>query len=280
MRTKLVLSTLSLGCGVQSSTIAEMMVEGNLEPVDLALFADTGDEPEYVYDQRDYLKKRLDSVGIPLVTVHKESIIDAIYRSKDRFAPIPAHTKLEGKTAILRRQCTREYKIDPIEKRIKRKLLKEGHAKLTSDNKTRMNMDVYITTTLGISLDESTRMKDNRRSWIKNIWPLVARRMTRLDCINWLKKQGLPIPQKSSCRICPFHSHDHWKWVKENWPQDWEHVIKVDDFLRSEGAHFTASLKADIFLYRGTVPLKDIDFDKPSPQLDFFELCDEGYCFI
>ena len=40
---------LSLGAGVQSSTLALMIANGELEPVDSAIFADTGWEPRKVY---------------------------------------------------------------------------------------------------------------------------------------------------------------------------------------------------------------------------------------
>ncbi|KKN21603.1 hypothetical protein LCGC14_0923780 [marine sediment metagenome] len=274
-----VLTTLSLGCGVQSSTIAEMIVEGELPPIDIAIFADTGDEPDYVYDQRDYLKDRLASVGIPLETVQKESLISAIYRAKGRFASIPCFTYFDGQLGMMKRQCTREYKIAPIERLIRRKLLKMGHAKETKAKHIRAKKGVEITTWLGISLDEAIRMKDNRVKWIKSKWPLIELRMTRLDCANWLTAKGLPLPNKSSCRICPFHSHAHWKNVKETRPEDWEHVLAVDEYLRTDN-NFTAGMKGDMFLYSQGIPLKEIDFSKDDLQDNFFDLCDEGYCFI
>jgi hypothetical protein len=58
---------LHLGAGVQSSTLVEMVVEGELEPVDYVLFADTGDEPPWVYKQVVYLTNRLSTVNIPLI---------------------------------------------------------------------------------------------------------------------------------------------------------------------------------------------------------------------
>src|SRR3990172_2835236 len=82
----------SLGAGLQSSTITEMIVEGELEPVDIVMFADTGDEPKYVYEQVEYLRGRLQAVNIPLVTVNAGNIIDDIY-SHGRFATMPLFTK-------------------------------------------------------------------------------------------------------------------------------------------------------------------------------------------
>lgn len=279
------LTTLSLGCGLQSSTIVEMIVEGKLPKIDYAIFADTGDEPDYVYTQRDYLKKRLESVDIPLVTVrNKETIIDAIFHGKGQFASIPAYTEINGSTGMMRRQCTREYKIAPIEKFIRETLLEGGNAKRTKSNQIRVNKGVSVISWIGITVDEATRMRTNRTKWIENRWPLIDlllidSRMSRLDCANWLTEHNLPIPGRSSCRICPFHSHNHWKDVKKNRPDDWSHVLKVDGYLREEN-RFTAGIKADMFLYKGAIPLEDVDFAKDDQQEDFFELCDGGYCFI
>lgn len=40
------LTVISLGAGVQSSTMAIMAAKGDLPPVDVAIFADTGNEPK------------------------------------------------------------------------------------------------------------------------------------------------------------------------------------------------------------------------------------------
>ena len=48
---------LSLGAGVQSSTLALMIEHGEVPMVDCAIFADTGDEPKEVYKWLDFLKQ-------------------------------------------------------------------------------------------------------------------------------------------------------------------------------------------------------------------------------
>jgi 3'-phosphoadenosine 5'-phosphosulfate sulfotransferase (PAPS reductase)/FAD synthetase len=49
------LTVISLGAGVQSSTMAIMAAKGDLPPVDVAIFADTGNEPKAVYTYLNYL---------------------------------------------------------------------------------------------------------------------------------------------------------------------------------------------------------------------------------
>ena len=60
---------LHLGAGVQSSCIAEMVLAGELPPVDLVIFADTGNEPPWVYKQVRYLAARFKASKIPFLVV-------------------------------------------------------------------------------------------------------------------------------------------------------------------------------------------------------------------
>ena len=53
------LRVLSLGAGVQSTTLALMIEKGKVPMVDCAIFADVGAEPESVYKHLDWLEKQL-----------------------------------------------------------------------------------------------------------------------------------------------------------------------------------------------------------------------------
>jgi len=54
---KKTLVVISLGAGVQSSTMALMAANGELPKPDCAIFADTGYEPKAVYRYLEFLKK-------------------------------------------------------------------------------------------------------------------------------------------------------------------------------------------------------------------------------
>ena len=54
------LRVLSLGVGVQSSTLAVMAARGDIGPMpDCAIFSDTGWEPQYIYDYLEYIRPLL-----------------------------------------------------------------------------------------------------------------------------------------------------------------------------------------------------------------------------
>ena len=110
---------LSLGAGVQSSTMALMADQGAFgKKPDAAVFADTGWEPTPVLEHLEWLKTQ---VSYPVYTVSRgssirEDIIKAMTETGQRMASAPFFTKNpeSNKKGMLRRQCTREYKIAPI----------------------------------------------------------------------------------------------------------------------------------------------------------------------
>ena len=72
------LRVLSLGAGVQSTTLALMIEHGEIPMVDCGIFADTKGEPQNVYKHLDWLEKQL-SYPIYRVTWRdlKQDIFDA-----------------------------------------------------------------------------------------------------------------------------------------------------------------------------------------------------------
>lgn len=271
---------LSLGGGVQSSTLAEMIFEGELDRPDLIIFADTGDEPRRVLDQVDYLKGRAAAAGIEFAVVSNGNILDTIY-STGGFVAIPLYNQwvekdgLRGEIfqkSMLRRQCTNQFKLRPIRRFVKSRLVELGWATRTKSGAVRIPDDVTIESWLGISLDEVQRMKKSRERREVNRWPLIEKRMSRADCLFWLESRGLPVPAKSSCRICPFHSNRYWSELRDKYPADWRHVVKVDDDLRSAGLEIAESLDGELYLHRDCIPLADValeDNGQLELELDF-----------
>jgi 3'-phosphoadenosine 5'-phosphosulfate sulfotransferase (PAPS reductase)/FAD synthetase len=68
------LRVLSLGAGVQSSTMLLMACEGLIERPDCAIFADTGWEPGKVYRWLKVLEGHAAAAGIPLHRVAKGNL--------------------------------------------------------------------------------------------------------------------------------------------------------------------------------------------------------------
>jgi hypothetical protein len=190
---------ISLGAGVQSSTMALMAACGELTPMPAAaIFADTGAEPASVYRWLDWLETQL---PFPLYRVAQGDLAADNLRMRVsgrsgkvyRHSLIPAfgrHRVTGEPTGLMGRKCTRDYKVTPILRKAK------ALARVPTRNRDR----VYVTQWIGISVDEVIRMKPSREPWAVNIWPLIDKRMSRHDCLRWMEAHGYPAA--AAIRLC------------------------------------------------------------------------------
>lgn len=264
---------LSLGAGVQSSTLALMMATGEAEPVQCAVFADTGDEPRAVYAWLDWLEKQL-PFPVYRVTAGQLSAESTKLRTSRRsgntyLAPgLPVFVVgADGKKGMFPRQCTREHKIDPIN-RLLRKLAKVP----------RGPSGVYVEVCIGISLDEVIRMKPSKHLWARHIWPLVDARMTRADCLRWMATHGYPQPPRSACIFCPYHSDREWIRLREESPEEFEAAVAFEKNLQTAFSEATA-ISGTPYLHASRRPLAEVTFDAGA-QPDLFGNECEGMCGV
>ena len=252
------ISVLSLGAGVQSTTLLLMACDGLIEPRPVeAIFADTGWEPAAVYQHLDWLE----SVStIPITRVSYGNIRDHAL-NKPEGVDMPMYLTGERGPAILRRQCTYKYKIGPVRKRTRELMTAHGVKCVVSMQ--------------GISLDEATRMKTSDVKYIENRYPLVDMRMSRHDCLLWLERNGYPRPPKSACVGCPYHDDRLWSDMKRNQPAEFEDACQFDDAMRQARPGYTT------YLHDKRIPLRLVDLSTPQDrgQLAFDMEC-EGYCGV
>lgn len=272
------LRVLSLGAGVQSSTLYLMAVRGEFgdERPAVAIFADTQAEPRAVYD---WLNK-LEQIGgdtIPITRVTEGSLTQIIGRARPtgqwHHLPIPAYIDMgDGKSALANRSCTRDYKIRPIRREVRRLLGIAGKKSPT---------EPVAEQWIGISLDEVQRMKDSPEPWIEHRWPLIERRMTRADCLRWLKQNGYGEAPKSSCTFCPYHDATAWRQIKND-PSALAEAIEVDQRIRDM---WKGSVPGSMYLHRSLKPLTEAldDSDVDDGQMDLLDMftneC-EGMCGV
>ncbi len=263
------LNILSLGAGVQSSTMALMASEGALSPMpDCAIFADTGAEPKHVYDFLDYVESL---VPFPVYRVMEGEGLEVDITSSvngSRSAGPPFFCTSPNGRGILRRKCTSEFKIKPIERKVRELVgLKKGQ---------RGPKEVAVRQWIGISMDESVRMKPSRVKWIEHIWPLIDVQMYRYDSINWMREHGYREPSKSACYFCPYQDTATSQNMKDHDPDSWERAVKIDELIRNGVRGTTEKL----YLHRSMQPLTECDFDPDRDQFDMFDHECEGMCGV
>jgi hypothetical protein len=171
---------------------------------------------------------------------------------------------------IGRRQCTKEYKLEPLIKKQREVLGFEPRKRIPP-----RSIEVWI----GISTDEAVRMKPSKHRWIVNRYPLaMEHRMSRGDCLEWLKRHGYPEPPKSACTFCPYRSDAEWRRLKDTDEDAFAQAVAVDNMIR-EG-NYSRKLRFRPFLHRSLKPLAEVDFSTSEErgQPDLFNNDCEGMC--
>ena len=277
------LRVLSLGAGVQSSTVLFKMLDQEIKPADIAIFADTGNEPKEVYVWLDYLKDLMkDKMDFYVVRNEENTghIIDDYKSASGRHSLIPLHIKrADGTTSINMRTCTSEYKIKPLQRKVKEILGGSLRGRC-------------VEMVMGISYDEIQRAKTPSNKWQINCYPLVENKITRSDCKHWISHTDYGQPPRSACIICPYHDNKEWKNLKDNYPDEFEYAVKFDEWLRDPNSNSAALQKfrdynekkqtpSQQYVYKGKIPLKEATFEEPSDyQGTLFDDECEGMCGI
>lgn len=265
------LRILSLGAGVQSSALALMIKRGEIQMVHGAIFADTGNEPTSVTDYLDYLKGLL---NFPIYVVSAgnlaEDFLRALADPKGRCGqpPFMVYNEAKREGARIWRQCTKEYKLDPIRRKVRE--LRTGNQ--------------HVEQLIGISLDEAHRMKPSGVKYITNTYPLIDKRMSRHDCLRWIAKHGYKTPPKSACWHCPYISNKRLRDMKDNDPCSWGKLVNFDHAMRAaqkatiNGAKITGTL----YVHRDCKPIDQVDLtnDKDVGQMDMFTEECTGMCGV
>lgn len=255
----------SFGGGVQSTAALVLAARGELE-ADVFLFADVGEDsenPDTVTYMRDVALPYAERHGIRFEVVRHlykgepETLLQHIYRPDRHGVPIPA--RLNG-GAPVKRLCTSDWKIIPINAW----LMQQGPGPHEIS--------------LGISLDEFQRMSsaiNPKYPTITRVYPLIDRRMNRADCHALIESEGLPVPPKSSCWFCPYHSMRAWADLRDKKPDLFAASVRLEQRLNERIAH----TPNHVFLTDRGMPLdRAVGTAK---QLDLFgdDSCDSGYCF-
>ncbi|GAA1291840.1 hypothetical protein [Saccharothrix xinjiangensis] len=254
------LRLLSLGAGVQSTTVLLLACEGEIPSFDAALFADTGWEPRAVYTNLDRLTAHAERNGIPVHRVTGGNIRTDALDPKHRFVSMPLHTlNPDGTRGLARRQCTSEYKIIPL-KKTARALLGYPHPR-------RVPRGVYVEQAIGISIDEIGRARDSGLRFLRNVFPLINLGFDRAKCLEYLAERGFGQTVKSACVGCPFHGNAGWRWVRDHDPHGWAEAVEFDRAIRHGYPHATGrgqQLRGQYFLHRSCLPLDQVDLDVPA----------------
>jgi hypothetical protein len=273
----------SYGGGEQSTALLVLAAERRID-FPLFLFANVGDDSEgkgtlsYV---REVAMPYAEAHGIELVELcripvkgvsagKQETLYGSLTRPGSRSLPIPVRMR-NGAPGT--RSCTADFKIRVIERELRRRGATKDDPALVA---------------IGISVDEFQRAApglDPKSPLQVRTYPMLYRSvldpysddlgLRREDCPDIIRGAGLPVPPKSACWFCPFHTLGQWRRMKSEEPETYAKSVELEAMLNRR----RDSLGKDhVYLTRFGKPLDEVCVGTQDSMLDEDEGCESGWC--
>lgn len=266
------LRSFSYGGGVQSTACLVLAARGEID-FPLFIFAHVGEaaeNPATLSYVEDVARPYAEANGIELVVVRKrrrggepDDLLDRIRRST-RSLPFPVRM---NNGAPGQRSCTAEFKIRPVVRELKRRGASAESPAIVG---------------LGISTDEEIRAREPGKPDPKNpeqirVYPLLdeRRRMSRAECMALIREAGLPMPARSACWFCPYHSLDEWRHLRREQPDKFAEAVALEHTLRDRRA---ALGRDPVWLTRYARSLDEVVPDQLVLDIPGLDNCESGHC--
>lgn len=271
--------TISYGGGVQSTALLVLAAEGKLRDImggdiDAALFSNTGDDSEHPATL-EFVR----NIAIPWaaergITIHelkrhtKDGEVETLWgratHPDKRSLPIPVRL---SNGAPASRHCTVDFKIKVLQKWIKQ---------------NGATADDPAVVAVGISTDEFQRANNKSdAAFERRVFPLLNLGLSRADCEVIIKKSGLPVPPKSSCFFCPWHSRLTWAEMRRDEPELFEKSAQLEDILHEKADRFGHKRA---YLTDRLVPIREAIPAAGATLFDSMDFnggeCDSGVCWV
>lgn len=218
------------GGGVDSTAIAVLICQGELPPPDYAWIVDVGYEPQSTWDYvHNVLQPNLANVG---VTLHILRTTDYTHNDLVRlgYPTIPAYRKREdGSIQKLHTHCSNGWKARVAERWLRSQGVKA------------------IEQWVGIAAEETRRIRESDKAWVRLRYPLVERGLSRADCLYLIGQAGWPMPERSSCYLCPHRSQGDWRRLAARNYEDFRRAVEAEKVIQKTNP--------DIYLHRSGLPL-------------------------
>lgn len=264
------LEVFSYGGGVQSTAALILAAQGKIN-YRVFLFCNVGEDsehPETLRYVREIASPYAQTHGLTFIHLQKtrrngevESIYQRLTRPESRSIGIPVRM---SNGAPGNRTCTVDFKILVV-------------ARWTKQHGATKETPAMVG--LGISLDEFQRMRtDSGIAHERLAYPLIDLRLDRSACIEIIRQAGLPVPPKSSCWFCPFHTMQVWQHMRQEQPDLFEKAVKLEQSINARRLHLG---RDEVWLCRKLKPLDKATTDHVQTSLfDDDPPCESGYCFV
>lgn len=263
---------------MQSTAMLVLAAQGRLQEVmggDIraALFANTGDDSEHPATLKfvreiaiPYGKEH----GVEVIELHttrngeETTIWKQITRTDTNRMLIPVYGDV-GKP--LQRSCTVDFKIKTVGQWVRA-------------NGAKKDEPAHVA--IGISTDEIQRAgRGKEENAQQRVYPLLSLGLSRTACIKIIEEAGIPVPPKSSCYFCPFHSPRVWSEMRRDEPDLFNKAQELEDILiekqAKRGKNPVYLTKYGKRLSEAILTAENSLFSDAGGNDEFG--CDSGHCF-
>jgi hypothetical protein len=213
---------IAYGGGTNSTAMLCGLKERGITP-DMILFADTGGELPRTYEHiKTMSDKTMEWWNLPIEIVYAkyrgnyETLENACLRKKT----LPS-------LAYGYKACSIKHKVVPQDRRLKQWMIEKGVNRVMK--------------AIGYDANEkrrsSNRLEGNLTKKLSNqFWyPLIEWGWGRPECIDAIKKHGIPLPGKSSCFFCPSMKFREILDLKESHQEYYQRAINLEENMTIKG---------------------------------------------
>lgn len=210
---------LSYGGGVNSTAIPCGWLEHDLPPIDRIIFSDTGGERPETYAYVERFDRWLQSRGFPSITVVRKVRADHV-TEETLEANCLEHQTLPSLAYGFKR-CSQKFKRQPSDKDVN-----NWHRARTA-----WDSGYRVVKLIGFDAGEPHRAARTPETDDKYRYryPLIEWGWDREDCIEAIRRAGLPIPPKSSCFFCPANTVPEIKELARSHPLLFQRALDIEE---------------------------------------------------
>jgi len=194
------------------------MRERGIRP-DFIAFADTGAEYPHTYEHVAMMRAQVQIWwGIDLLTVRKtyQGRFEGLEGQCNRHKTMPSISYGRG-------SCSVKYKHEPQTRALKAAMKAAGIT--------------HATKAIGFDAGEGHRVREehlvvqalNKTLTVQNWYPLVEWGWTRAECVEAIKRHGLPQPGKSSCFFCGAMKKREVYALRDQYPELLARALRIED---------------------------------------------------
>jgi hypothetical protein len=211
------LRVVSYGGGTNSTALLIGLKNLGLRP-DAILFADTGGEKPHTYRHLEVMQHWLQTVGFPpITTVRANSRLNQLDGGLEgeclRLGKLPA--KAYGFSS-----CSDNWKIRPQNRWVRNFAKQHGVRK------------AEVIRLIGFDADEPSRVERalnlvDKKQYPEQ-YPLYEWGWGREECLEAIRKEGLPPPGKSACFFCPSSTKAEILWLSKRHPDLMARALEIE----------------------------------------------------